>query len=67
MFFGLALIGSFRWSLFSKVEPIFTSLFAVWFIHEHLSPHQYFGIAIVIGSLITFSLFEQWAKIKASR
>lgn len=56
MFYGISFMGSFRWSLFSKVEPIFTALFSVLLIHEILKPHQYFGMIIVAGSLIAYQI-----------
>ena len=56
MFYGISFMGSFRWSLFSKAEPIFTALFSVILIHEILKPYQYAGMVIVAGSLIVY----QW-------
>jgi len=56
MFYGVALLGSFKWSLFAKVEPIFTSLFSIWFLGETLKTSQYVGMAVVIGSLIAYQL-----------
>jgi drug/metabolite transporter (DMT)-like permease len=56
MFYGISLIGSFQWSLFAKLEPLFTSLFSVWFIHEVLKPYQYAGIAIVVSSLVLYQV-----------
>jgi len=59
-FYGISLLGSFRYSLFSKVEPIFTSLFSVWFLGEVLKLQQYMGIFIVIASLVLYQISEQW-------
>ncbi len=59
LFYGISLLGSFRYSLFSKVEPIFTSLFSVWFLGEVLKFQQYMGIVVVVCSLILYQVFEQ--------
>jgi probable blue pigment (indigoidine) exporter len=59
MFYGISLIGSFRYSLFGKLEPVFTSLFSIWFLGEFLKPVQYVGIAIVVGSLTLYQISEQ--------
>ena len=59
MFYGIAMLGAFRYSLFCKIEPIFTSLFSVWFLGEVLKPQQYMGIAVVVGSLALFQIYEQ--------
>ncbi len=64
-FYGISLLGSFRYSLFSKVEPIFTSLFSVWFLGETLKSQQYVGIFIVIGGLALYQMSEQWRKKNA--
>ena len=58
MFYGIALIGSFRFSLFLKLEPIFTALFSIIFMKEILSWHQYVGMLTVIGSLVAFQYFD---------
>ena len=57
-FYAIGLIGSFRYSLFLKLEPVFTTLFAALLIGEYLRPSQYFGIALVIGSLAIYQFFE---------
>ncbi len=54
MFYGLAALGAFRFSLFLKLEPIFTAVFAVLIIHEVLAMHQYLGIVIVLASLLAY-------------
>lgn len=56
MFYGIARLGAFKWSLFAKLEPIFTSLFSFLFLREILSVQEYLGIALVIGSLITYQI-----------
>lgn len=58
MFFGIALLGSFRWSLLSKVEPIFMALYAVVLMDEYLNPSQYFGVSVVIASLVAYQIFS---------
>lgn len=58
MFYGIALLGSFEFSLISKIEPIFTALFSVLFIHEILNAAQYGGIVLVLGSLMVYQYLE---------
>ena len=58
MFFGISLLGSFRYSLFAKMEPVFTCLFSVWFLNEVLKPQQYMGIVVVVGSLVLYQMSE---------
>jgi drug/metabolite transporter (DMT)-like permease len=48
--YGISLLGSSRWSLFVKLEPVFTSLFSLRLLLEILKLGQYMGIAVVIGS-----------------
>lgn len=64
MFYGIALMGSFKWSLFLKMEPIFTTLFSAILIHEYLKPSQYLGIALVLVSLVAYQVHD--AKVKAA-
>lgn len=54
MFYGISLLGSFGWSLFAKLEPIFTALFSLWLIHEILKPHQYLGMVVIVASLVFY-------------
>ena len=54
--YGISLLGSFKWSLFVKLEPVFTCFFAVLFLGEYLKTSQYIGIAVVIGSLIYYQI-----------
>jgi drug/metabolite transporter (DMT)-like permease len=63
MFVGISLIGSFRFSLILKMEPIFTALFAVLIVGEILKPVQYFGMALVIVSLVAYQVYSK--KIRA--
>ncbi len=58
MFYGIALLGSFRFSLVIKLEPLFTTLFGVWLAGEYLQRSQYAGIVILISSLIAFQVFD---------
>lgn len=59
MFLGISLLGSFQYSLMCKIEPIFTSIFSVLLLKEILSLHQYFGIALVLGSLAVYQIINQ--------
>lgn len=59
MFYGLAMLNAYRFSLIAKIEPIFTALFGVLLLNEILTISQYFGIAIVIGSLVLIQLFDK--------
>lgn len=54
MFYGVSMLGAFRYAFISKLEPIFTTLFAFLIIHEALSPLQYCGIALVVISLTAY-------------
>jgi drug/metabolite transporter (DMT)-like permease len=58
MFYGISLLGSFQWSLFSKLEPVFTAIFSTLLLHEMLKPYQYAGMFIVIISLILYQFRE---------
>jgi drug/metabolite transporter (DMT)-like permease len=67
MFYGIALMGAFRWSLFLKLEPVFTALFSFLILGEILKPLQYLGMAVVLGSLATYQVCShlQAMRIKA--
>lgn len=54
VFYGISLMGSFRWSLLSKMELIFVTLFSTVFFDEVLKTSQYAGIAVVLGSLVVY-------------
>jgi len=56
MFYGIAALGSFQYSLMAKLEPIFTALFSYLLVNEVLKAPQYVGILIVVGSLILYQL-----------
>ncbi len=57
-FYGIALIGSFPFSLMSKMEPIATALFSYLLLEETLKGAQYIGIALVIANLVSYQWFE---------
>jgi drug/metabolite transporter (DMT)-like permease len=65
MFFGISLLGSFKYSLFAKMEPIFTALFSVWFLGEFLKPQQYLGIVVVVASLAIYQGVEHKRQLRA--
>lgn len=59
MFYGIALLGAFRFSLFSKLEPVFGALLAALLIGETLNTGQYIGMAIVIGGLALYQILRK--------
>jgi len=58
MFYGIALVGAFRFSLLVKVEPIVTAIVAYLMLGEVLSPTQCLGMVLVLGSLVAYHVFE---------
>lgn len=58
MFYGIRLIGAFKLSFFAKIEPVFATLFSAVLIHEFLEPSQYLGMALIIGSLLSYQFFK---------
>lgn len=58
MFYGISLLGAFRYSLLLKMEPLFTALFSIFLIGEILKPQQYLGMIFVIGSLVLYQVFD---------
>jgi drug/metabolite transporter (DMT)-like permease len=54
--YSIQMIGSFRFSFISKLEPVFSALIAALLIGEVLSLTQYLGIGIVIASLIFYQM-----------
>ncbi len=58
MFYGIKALGSFKFSLFLKLEPVFNALFSVVFVHEILKGSQYAGMAVVTGSLVLYQYIE---------
>lgn len=66
MFYSIAHIGAFRWSLLAKLEPIFTALFSAALIGEYLAPRQYAGILLVLLSLVGYQMWDHRLKRRAS-
>ena len=64
MFYGISLLGSFRYSLLAKLEPVFAAAFSVIFFGEHLTWQQYIGMILVLLSLAIYQYMSQ-AKSKA--
>lgn len=64
MFYGIAKIGSFHFSLYNKLEPVFGAIFSAILIGEILNPTQYIGMMIVIGSLVGYQLWDYRRKQK---
>ena len=58
-FVGIAKMGSFHWSLLSKMELISVTLLSTVFFGEHLLAIQYVGIAIVLGALLLYQQLER--------
>jgi drug/metabolite transporter (DMT)-like permease len=57
-FYAIKLLGSFRFSLFLKLEPMFATIFAALLIGDILKPMQYCGIVLVIGSLALYQVID---------
>jgi drug/metabolite transporter (DMT)-like permease len=55
-FLGADIIGSSRASMLSIAEPVFIVFAAIVLVDEWLSPLQWFGLVMVIGSLIVIEL-----------
>lgn len=58
MFYGIALLGAFKFSLFSKLEPVLGAVFSVLLIGEILLVSQYVGMVIVISSLVAYQILQ---------
>lgn len=58
MFYAIAKSGAFKFSLMIKLEPVFTALFSLLIANELLNSYQYIGMAVVIGSLVSFQLLQ---------
>lgn len=54
MFYGISLLGSFRYTLIAKVEPAFAALFALVLFGERLEISQYMGMVLVLIALVMF-------------
>ncbi len=63
-FVGIAKMGSFHWSLLSKMELVFVTLLSAVLFGEHLRTIQYVGIAVVLGALL---LYQQQERGKAQQ
>lgn len=63
MFHAIARIGSFRFSLLLKIEPVFTAIFSAVLISEMLAPAQYGGILLVIGSLAAYQWLDHRRRV----
>lgn len=59
IFYGVSLLGSYRFSMISKLEPIFTALFGILLLSEVLSIVQYAGMFVVIFSLLSLQIFDK--------
>ena len=64
MFYAISLLGSFDYSLLSKIEPVFTALFSFLLLGEILKPLQYLGMVIVLGSL---AMYQIVSNVKTNR
>ena len=59
MFYGISYLGSYKFSMIMKLEPIFTTLFGIVLIGDVLAIPQYAGIVLVLASLISLQLFDR--------
>ena len=53
-FTGMAMTGSFTWSLLGKIEPVYAAIFSALFFHDYLTRDQYIGMAILFASLVLY-------------
>ncbi len=51
-FTGARIIGTTRAVILTVTEPIFANFLAILLVHEWLTPLQWLGVAVVIGSLL---------------
>jgi drug/metabolite transporter (DMT)-like permease len=58
MFYAISLLGSFRFALLIKLEPVFTAIFSFLILKEILLPIQYIGMGLVILSLVSYQMIE---------
>ena len=63
-FYGVGLMGSFRWSLLSKMEIIFVTLFSTFFFNEILKTSQYLGMLVVMGCLVAYQYVARPKKVR---
>jgi drug/metabolite transporter (DMT)-like permease len=73
MFYSIALIGAFRYSLLLKLDPVFGAVFWFLILGQVLKPVQYTGMVVVLGSLATYQIMahrkakrEEVAKVQAA-
>ena len=59
-FYAISLLGAFRYSLFLKMEPLFSTIFAALLIGDILKPMQYIGVLLVVGSLALFQVVDHY-------
>ena len=59
MFWGIATLGAYRFSMIMKLEPVFTTIFGIVLVGDILSGDQYLGIIIVLFSLIGLQIFDR--------
>jgi drug/metabolite transporter (DMT)-like permease len=59
MFYGIAYLGSYKFSMIMKLEPVFTTIFGIVLVNDVLDNVQYAGIALVLFSLIALQLFDK--------
>ncbi|HCK32208.1 MAG: hypothetical protein CMH32_06450 [Micavibrio sp.] len=59
MFYGIAYIGAYKFSMIMKLEPVFTTIFGIILVGDVLNSSQYTGIALVLISLISLQLFDK--------
>ena len=64
MFYGIKKAGAFHYSLYNKLEPVFGSILSAILISEILKPSQYFGMIIVIASLVFYQIWDYRRKLK---
>lgn len=62
MFWGIAKIGPFYFSLYNKLEPVLGAVFSVLLLGEILKPGQYIGMTIVIVSLVGYQIWDHRRK-----
>lgn len=59
IFYGIAYLGPYRFSMIAKLEPIFTALFGVLLLGEIFTLLQYTGILMVVGGLLSLQIFDR--------
>lgn len=59
MFYGIAYLGPYRFSMIMKLEPVFTTIFGIFLVNDTLILSQYLGITLVLTSLISLQLFDK--------